>query len=558
MKKNLITSALLYINGEPHIGHLTGCLLPADALARFKRLKNEETLFIGGTDEHGTAIEIASKKSGKSFQEYCDELFEFHKKIYTEWNISFDFLGRTSDKKNHELVKKVFKAVDSAGFISEKTIKQIYSIDDKRFLSDRYIKGICPHCKAEGVDGDQCEVCTKLLEPTELIEPYSTISGSKNLEIRETKHLYLKLSSIQGELEKWITKKDWNKTTKSIAQKWLTEGLQDRCITRDLEWGISVPKTGYENKVFYVWFDAPFGYISITQQWAEKNNANWEDWWKADDVNYTQFMAKDNIPFHTVFFPATEIASGKNFHLVDKVNGLNYLNFENKKISKSKKIGVFASQASAEFPIDYWRYYLLTHIPESGDSNFLFEDFIALINKDLNDVLGNFVMRVMKFYIAKFGTKIAESPFLDEKLIKRIGVLTKWYIEDFDNLKIRKTMENLREIWTLGNSYIAEKEPWAVYKTNPEEAKKIIETGLLLIGLFAVLAKPIIPESAEKISKMITDDSLKLPTGNLKTWFQSWKIKKEIEVPTAVFSKIDPKKANELKLKYGGQKLNST
>ncbi|MHA1540941.1 MAG: methionine--tRNA ligase [Alphaproteobacteria bacterium] len=552
MKKNLITSALLYINGEPHIGHLAGCLLPADAFARFKRLKNEETLFIGGTDEHGTAIEIASKKAGKPFQDYCDELFEFHKKTYKEWNISFDFLGRTSDKKNHELVKKVFKEVDSAGYISEKTIKQIYSIDDKRFLSDRYIKGTCPHCKAEGVDGDQCEVCTKLLEPTELIEPYSTISGSKNLEIRETKHLYLKLSSIQGELEKWIAKKDWNKTTKSIAQKWLTEGLQDRCITRDLSWGISVPKTGYENKVFYVWFDAPFGYVSITQQWAEKNNTSWEDWWKKDDVNYTQFMAKDNIPFHTVFFPATEIASGENFHLVDNVNGLNYLNFENKKISKSKKIGVFASQASAEFPIDYWRYYLLSHIPESGDSNFSFSEFITLINKDLNDVLGNFVMRVMKFYIAKFGKKIAESPFLDDELLEKLTPLVNSYVDNFDNLKIRKTMENLREIWTLGNSYIAEKEPWAVYKTNPEEAKKIVETGLHLIGLFAVLAKPIIPESAEKISKMITDDSLKLPTGNLKTWFQSWKIKKEIEIPTAVFSKIDPKKADELKLKYGG------
>ncbi len=552
MKKNLITSALLYINGEPHLGHLTGCLLPADAFARFKRLKGEETLFIYGTDEHGTPTELAAEKAGKGYQEYCDEFFEFHKKIYKEWNLSFDELGRTSSEKNHKLMHKVFKELDKNGYIKEKTIKQIYSIEDKRFLSDRQVKGTCPHCKAEGVDGDQCEVCTKLLDPTELIDPYSNISGAKNLEIRETKHLYLKLSSLQGELEKWIAKKNWNKTTKSIAQKWLKEGLQDRCITRDLKWGISVPKKGYENKVFYVWFDAPFGYISTTQQWAEKNNANWEDWWKSDDVNYTQFMAKDSIPFHTVFFPATEIASKLNFHLVDKINGVNYLNFENKKFSKSKKIGIFASQAKAEFPIDYWRYYLLSHIPESGDSNFSFEEFITLINKDLNDVLGNFVMRVMKFYIAKFGTKIAESPFLDDNLLEKLTPLVNNYMNNFDNLKIRKTMENLRLIWVAGNEYIAEKEPWTVYKTNPEEAKKIIETGLHLIGLFSVLAKPFIPESAEKIEKMITNDSLKLPIGDLKSWFESWKIKKEIETPIAVFSKIDPKKLDELKQKFGG------
>ncbi|MHA1550184.1 MAG: methionine--tRNA ligase [Alphaproteobacteria bacterium] len=566
--KQLITSALLYINGEPHIGHMAGCLLPADVFARYKRLIGEETLFVGGTDEHGAAIEIAAQKAGKEYRAYCNELYAHHKEIYKDWNISFDALGRTSDEKNHTLVKDVFKAVEKEGYIEERTIKQIYSIDDKRFLSDRYIEGKCPHCGAEEARGDQCDACTKLLDPTELIEPYSTLSGSKNLEVKETKHLYLKLSALQGKLENWIEKKDWNKLTKSIAQKWLKEGLHDRCITRDLEWGISVPKTGYENKVFYVWFDAPFGYISITQNWAEENNKSWEDWWKNENVHYTQFMAKDNIPFHTVFFPATEIAANQNFHLVDNVNGFNYLNFENKKISKSKKIGVFASDAAKEFPIDYWRYYLISHAPESSDANFSFEEFINVINKDLNDVLGNFVMRVMKFYIAKWGTKSPESPFFDENILEKLSPLVEKYKSFLEKCQFRKATESLREIWVIGNEYIAEKEPWSVYKTNPEEAKKIIETGLKIIGLFAILAQPIIPESATEIQKMITNDDLKFPKfdkgsffkkGNkdkinlvLKTWFKNWNLKTEFEIPTAVFEKIDLKRIDELKEKYNG------
>ncbi|MBN1783628.1 MAG: methionine--tRNA ligase [Alphaproteobacteria bacterium] len=554
MKKNLITSALLYINGEPHLGHMVGCLLPADVYARYRRLKDEEALFIGGTDEHGAAIEIAAQKAGKSYRDYCDELFAQHKSIYQDWNLSFDYLGRTSDVENHALVQEIFKTVDKAGFIEEKTMKQMYSIEDKRFLADRYIKGTCPHCGAEGVDGDQCESCTKLLDPMELKDPYSAISGSKNLEVRETKHLYLKLSSLQGDLESWIETKDWNKTTKSIAQKWLTEGLQDRCITRDLEWGVSVPKAGYEGKVFYVWFDAPFGYISMTQKWATENNKNWEDWWKSDQVDYTQFMAKDNVPFHTVFFPAVEIASKQNFHLVDDVSGVNYLTMEHRKFSKSKKVGVFASQAKSEFPIDYWRYYLTAHIPEGSDANFSFEEFIMMINKDLNDVLGNFVLRVMKFYIAKWGTKTPESPYLEPEIISKLESVTQDYKNAFDTKQFRKGMIALRSIWTLGNEYIAEKEPWSVYKTDPDQAKKMIETGLKLIGLFAVLAKPIIPESAEKIEKMITDESLKLPISDLKIWFESWSLKSEIEKPEAVFEKIDLGKVDELKAKYGGKK----
>ncbi|MBN2676339.1 MAG: methionine--tRNA ligase [Alphaproteobacteria bacterium] len=552
MKKQLITSALLYINGEPHIGHMTGCLLPADAFARYCRLNGEETLFIGGTDEHGTAIEIASQKAGKSYRDYCDELFLNHKKIYEDWHISFDQLGRTSDEKNHLLVQEVFKSVEKAGFIEEKSIKQMYAIDENRFLSDRYIEGTCPYCGAEDARGDQCEACTKLLDPTDLINPYSKNTGSRNLEIRETKHLYLKLASLQNELEKWIDKKNWNKLTKSIAQKWLKEGLQDRCITRDLEWGVQVPKEGYENKVFYVWFDAPFGYISITQKWAEKNNQDWEKWWKKDDVNYTQFMAKDNVPFHTVFFPATEIASQQNFHLVDTVNGLNYLNFENKKISKSKGIGVFASQASEEFPIDTWRYYLISHAPESTDANFSFEEFIQVINKDLNDVFGNFVMRVMKFYISKWGSISPKSPFLDAEIIGKLTPLIKQYHENFQSLHLRKMCEILREIWTLGNEYIAEKEPWAMYKKSPEEAKKVIETSLKLIGLFAILAEPIIPESAHKIQKMVTEEKLLLPKEDLEKWFQSWVFKNEFEIPEQIFQKIDLKRLSELKEKYGG------
>ena len=297
MSKVLVTSALPYINGVPHLGHMIGCLLPSDVYARYMRMMGNDVLYIVGTDEHGTTSEVGALKAGLSVQEYCNMFHEKHHKTYKDFNLSFDCFGRTSSEQNKEMTYHIFEQLDKNGFIEERSIKQVYSIDDKMFLADRYITGTCPHCGYDKARGDQCENCTKVLEPTDLINAKSTISGSSNLEVRETKHLFLNLPKIEPLLREWIKTKEafWPEVAYSIAQKWLKEGLQARCITRDLKWGFPVNKEGFEDKVFYVWFDAPIGYIGITKQWADEKpeERNWKDWWlDAKDVRHVEFMEK--------------------------------------------------------------------------------------------------------------------------------------------------------------------------------------------------------------------------------------------------------------------------
>ena len=310
MSKILITSALPYINGVPHLGHMIGCLLPSDVYARYMRMMGNDVLYIVGTDEHGTTSEVGALKAGMDVQSYCDMNHNRHFKTYKDFGLSFDFFGRTSSEQNKEMTYHIFEQLDKNGYIEERTIKQVYSVDDKMFLADRYITGTCPHCGYEKARGDQCENCTQVLEPTDLINAKSTISGSSNLEVRETKHLFLNLPKIEPLLKEWLITKEpfWPEVAYSIAQKWLKEGLQARCITRDLKWGFPVNKEGYEDKVFYVWFDAPIGYIGITKQWADEDpaNRNWKDWWyDAKNVRHIEFMGKDNVPYHSITFPAT-------------------------------------------------------------------------------------------------------------------------------------------------------------------------------------------------------------------------------------------------------------
>ena len=366
MKKILVTSALPYINGEPHLGHIVGCLLPSDVYARFMRLKGYEVLYIAGTDEHGTTSEVGALKAGMDVQSYCDMFHQKHDKTYKDFNLSFDFFGRTSSEQNKEMTYMIFDALDKNGFIEEREIKQVYSVDDKMFLADRYITGTCPYCGYDKARGDQCENCTKVLEPTDLINPKSAVSGAANLEVRSSKHLFLNLPKIEPQLKEWLKTKEafWPEVAYSIALKWLKEGLEPRCITRDLKWGFPVPKKGFEDKVFYVWFDAPIGYIGITKQWSDEkpDERNWKDWWFEDkDVYYVQFMGKDNVPYHSITFPATLLGTQKNFKQVDFLKGASYLTFEGGTFSKSEHRGVFASDATKEFPADYWRYFLMTN-----------------------------------------------------------------------------------------------------------------------------------------------------------------------------------------------------
>ena len=525
MARILITSAIPYINGIKHLGNLVGSQLPADLYARFMRARGHEVMFICATDEHGTPAELAAAKAGVPVEQYCAEMWAVQNDLARGFRLSFDHFGRSSSARNHRLTQHFAGKLAENGFIEEVSEKQIYSIDDARFLPDRYIEGTCPNCGYERARGDQCENCTKQLDPTDLINPRSAISGSTNLEVRETKHLYLRQSALRDRLEAWIdSKTDWPILTTSIARKWLHdgEGLQDRGITRDLHWGVPVrkgdqPWPGMEGKVFYVWFDAPIEYIAATAEWADAHgyaDSAWERWWRTDkgagDVRYVQFMGKDNVPFHTLSFPATIMGSGEPWKLVDYIKSFNYLNYDGGQFSTSQGRGVFMDQALSILPADYWRWWLLSHAPENSDSEFTWENFQTSVNKDLADVLGNFVSRITKFCRSKYGEVIPEGGEfgpLEVALVADIGARMRAYEAHMEAMEIRKAASELRAIWVAGNEYLQAAAPWTVHKTDPDRAAAMTRLALNLVRLYAILSEPFIPDaSAAMLAAMKTED----------------------------------------------------
>lgn len=562
MQKTLITSALPYINGVPHLGHLVGCLLPADVYARFMRMMGNEVLCICGTDEHGTPAEVGAAAEGMDVYDYCTKYHNRHKQTYQDFGLSFDYLGRTSSDQNKEATYHIFDQLDKNGYIEERSVQQLYSIDDGRFLPDRYVIGDCPFCGYDKARGDQCEKCTKVLDPTDLKNPKSAISGSTNLEIRESKHLYLNLPKIEPKLASWLKTKEgvWPEVAYSIAQKWLKEGLKARGITRDLKWGFPVNKPGYEGKVFYVWFDAPIGYIGITKQWADENpnERNWKDWWmNATDVRYVQFMGKDNVPYHSITFPATLLGTEENWTYVDYLKGMSYLNFEGGKFSKSEKRGIFAEDAVQEAPADYWRYWLMANAPEASDTSFSFDLFAGAINKDLNGVLGNFVSRVMKMTASKLGEEVpAFGGFeaVDEQLISDLQEKVDNYIKYMENMEFRKALAELRAIWVEGNNYITATEPWSVIKDSPERAGTILNICLNLIRIFAILSYPVMPSVASDVLGKfgLSVDNLTICGFDVKKEITYLQAGDKFTVGEAVFEKISPERVDKLKQKYSG------
>ncbi len=562
MSKILITSALPYINGVPHLGHMVGCLLPSDIYARFMRMMGNEVLYICGTDEHGTTSEVGALKAGMDIQAYCDMNHARHAQTYKDFNLSFDFFGRTSTEQNKEMTYHIFEQLDKNGFIEEKTIKQVYSIDDKMFLADRYITGTCPYCGYDKARGDQCENCTKVLEPTDLIDARSSISGSKNLEVRETKHLFLNLPKIEGELAAWLKTKEpfWPDVAYTIAQKWLKEGLQERCITRDLKWGFTVNKPGFEDKVFYVWFDAPIGYIGITKQWSdEKPDArDWKEWWlNPQNVRHVEFMGKDNVPYHSITFPATLLGTRENWTQVDFLKGFSYLTYEGGKFSKSENRGVFAEDAVKEFPADYWRYWLIANAPEGADAAFSWDLFGGAINKDLNGVLGNFVSRVLKMTSSKLGDVVPEGGENSETENELISVLQSRvndYIKYMETMEFRKALGELRAIWVEGNNYISVTEPWTVIKTDEQRAKVILRNCINLIRLFAILSAPIMPTVAQSMLDRLGQQAVGLKNLDVAKEMTALKGGEKFEVGDMLFERIIPEKLEELKAKYGSSK----
>ncbi|WP_280339730.1 methionine--tRNA ligase [Nocardia neocaledoniensis] len=567
MTRHLITSALPYINGIKHLGNLVGSMLPADVYARYMRARGREVLFICATDEHGTPAELAATEAGLSVAEFCAQAHDIQKKIYDGFGLSFDFFGRTSSVQNVEITQHFARRLHENGFIEARAVRQVYSVADGRFLPDRYVTGTCPHCGYDRARGDQCENCTRLLDPTDLIEPRSAISGSTELEVRETTHLFLLQSKLQGEVEVWIDRvsAEWPHLATSIARKWLSEGLQDRAITRDLDWGVPVPADTWpdlaaDGKVFYVWFDAPIGYLGATKEWsdADPSRPDWKSWWyDADDVRYTQFMGKDNVPFHTVMFPATEFGVREPWTTVDYIKSFSWLNYYGGKFSTSQHRGIFTNDALDLLPADYWRYFMIANAPESDDVSFTWELFAAQTNKDLADVLGNFVNRVLTFSAKRFGNEIpaGHAPDTPEyELGLRMADLLEEYENHLDAIELRKAVATLRTMWSVGNEYINDRAPWSQIKTDPEAAALTLRTAANLIHLFALISEPLIPDTAATLRGIWHEDKLAaaswpttqqvrsldwLPTGTAFT------------VPNVLFSKITEDDVAAWRVRFG-------
>ncbi|MER6435253.1 methionine--tRNA ligase [Streptomyces sp. NPDC001185] len=570
MARHLITSALPYINGIKHLGNMVGSMLPADVYSRYLRQRGHDILYICATDEHGTPAELAAKERGIPVDTFCAQAHDAQKTVYDGFELAFDYFGRSSSEQNREITQHFARRLNENGFIEERAIRQVYSPTDGRFLPDRYVEGTCPHCGYDKARGDQCENCTRVLDPTDLINPRSAISGSTDLEVRETTHLFLLQSKLQHEVEAWVSRHEaeWPQLASSIARKWLTEGLHDRAITRDLDWGVPVPADTWpelaaEGKVFYVWFDAPIEYIGATKEWADAAPAgetrDWKSWWyEADDtVRYTEFMAKDNVPFHTVMFPATELGVREPWKKVDYVKAFNWLTYYGGKFSTSQKRGVFTDHALDILPADYWRYFLIANAPESDDSSFTWEHFTTTVNKDLADTLGNFVNRVLSFSRKRFGDEVpagAESGETEAKLGTEIAGLLAEYETQMEALQFRKAAAALRALWSAGNSYLEEKAPWLEIKTDPDGAALTLRTAMNLIHLYSVVSEPFIPASAKAMRSAfaLADDTAAWVSADEAKSLDAVPAGTAFTVPPVLFAKITDEDLESYKERFGG------
>ena len=559
-KRTLITTALPYANGPVHIGHLAGVYVPADIYARYLRLKGEEVIMIGGSDEHGVPITIKAKKEGVTPQDIVDRYHAIIKKSFEDLGISFDIYSRTTSKTHYETASEFFKTLYDKGEFVEKTSMQLYDEQANQFLADRYVTGTCPHCKNENAYGDQCEACGTSLAATDLINPKSAITGNVPV-LKETKHWYLPLDKWEPMLRQWILEehKEWKPNVYGQCKSWIDMGLQPRAVSRDLEWGVPVPVEGAEGKVLYVWFDAPIGYISNTKELLPDT---WETWWKDPETRMLHFIGKDNIVFHCIVFPAMLKAEG-SYNLPENVPANEFLNLEDDKISTSRNWAVWLHEYLEELPgkQDVLRYVLTANAPETKDNNFTWKDFQARNNSELVAILGNFVNRAMVLVHKYFDGKVpacGELTDYDKESMAEVNASIAHLAENLDNFRFREALKDAMNIARVGNKYLADTEPWKLIKTDEERVKTILNIALQLCANLAIAFEPFLPFMSEKLSKQLGLSQLSWSDlGNFAMLSEG----DAIEKPQLLFEKIEDDvveaQVNKLLAAKEANKLNS-
>eukprot|EP00891_Asterochloris_glomerata_P008560 jgi/Astpho2/8560/e_gw1.00125.5.1_t len=531
----MITSALPYVNNVPHLGNIIGCVLSADCYARFCRSRGYNCIYICGTDEYGTATETKALEEGVTPQQICDKYHKIHAEIYQWFDIGFDHFGRTPTWQQTEIAQALFKRLEDTGQLQEQTIEQLYSEAAGKFLADRFVTGTCPKCGYEDARGDQCDSCGNLLNPTELIRPKCALTGTTPV-VRQTRHMFLDLPELQPKLQEYITRTSqaggWSSNCVQTTNAWMRDGLKQRCITRDLKWGTPVPHAGYEDKVLYVWFDAPVGYISITANYV----ADWQAWWQnPDDVELVQFMGKDNVPFHTVIFPASLLGTDEQWTLMKCISVTEYLNYEGGKFSKSRGTGVFGNDAqSTGIPSEVWRYYLLSNRPEQSDTDFKWSDLVARNNSELLANLGNFINRALSFAFSKLdgGTKGAPAPAADsagmavvQELGEAVHTQVQAYIAAMEARKIREGSRLAMAVSSIGNKFFQDNKPWTLLASDMPQCKTLLAACLGLVVVLGALVAPYMPSVTVKVQTFLNlpptafqlTDSFVQATRNLHT-----------------------------------------
>jgi methionyl-tRNA synthetase len=545
MERRLITSALPYVNNIPHLGNLIQ-VLSADVFARYCRLAGYETLYVCGTDEYGTATETRALEEGITPRQLCDRYHAIHRDIYAWFNIAFDKFGRTSVPVHTEITQHIFLKLKENGYITEKVMSQPFCQKDGRFLADRYVLGTCPHCGYGDARGDQCESCGKLLDPSELVSARCSVCGTPPV-IRETRHLFIDLLAIQPRLQEWMgqasEKGFWARNAVQMTHAWMRDGLRERAITRDLTWGIPVPLDGFREKVFYVWFDAPIGYVSITAE----HTPDWKSWWyNPENVHLYQFIGKDNIPFHTVIFPSSQIGTGEGWTKLYHMSSTEYLNYESGKFSKSRGVGVFGTDAKETgIPADVWRFYVYYNRPEKSDFDFTWKDFQEKVNAELIGNLGNLVNRTLSFVSRFYGGKLPagtpDQPFWAE--VDRAEAEIKGL---FEKVELREAFHRIFALSSVGNKKFQDGEPWKGIKERPEQTAALIWNLTYLVRDLAVLAAPFIPQTTARVAAMLGLPGLAWKDlGNLTGLG-------EISRPELLFRRLEDMEIEELRLRFSG------